>query len=88
LNDLHMRVSVGNLVLIGLDLPLITLVSVVRRKRKILIYTQDKNNKSKAWVTMLSKTYPSQPEGYETRHAKTSSEITDSSLLAPTTNHF
>jgi hypothetical protein len=37
---------------------------------------------------MLSKIYPSWPEGHETRHAKDLSEITDSSLLAPTTNHF
>jgi hypothetical protein len=38
-DDLHLRVPVGNLALIGLDLPLIALVGVFRRRRKILTYT-------------------------------------------------
>jgi hypothetical protein len=46
-NDLHLRVPVGNLALIDLDLPLIALIDVAGR-RKILTCTQiDKNNKSK-----------------------------------------
>jgi hypothetical protein len=47
-DDLHLRVSVGNPVLIGLDLSLTALVSVIERRRKILTCTQiNKNNKSK-----------------------------------------
>jgi hypothetical protein len=43
-----MRVTVGNPALIGLDLPLPTLIGVAER-RKILTYTQiNKNNKSKS----------------------------------------
>jgi hypothetical protein len=43
-----MRVPVGNLALIGMDLPLTALVGVARRRRKILTCTQiNKNNKSK-----------------------------------------
>jgi hypothetical protein len=34
-----MWVLVGNLALIGLDLPLIALIGITRRKRKILICT-------------------------------------------------
>jgi hypothetical protein len=37
-DDLHLRVPVGNLALIGLNLPLIALVCVAGR-RKILTYT-------------------------------------------------
>jgi hypothetical protein len=39
-HDLHLRVPVGNPALLGLDLPLTALVSVIGRKRKILTYTQ------------------------------------------------
>jgi hypothetical protein len=47
--DLHLRVPVGNPALIGLDLPLPTLVDVIGRRRKILTCTQiNKNNKSKS----------------------------------------
>jgi hypothetical protein len=47
-DDLHLRVPVGNLALIGLDLPLPTLIGVTGR-RKILTCTQiNKNNKSKS----------------------------------------
>jgi hypothetical protein len=47
-DDLHLWVPVGNSALIGLDLPLPTLIGVVRRRRKILTCTQiNKNNKSK-----------------------------------------
>jgi hypothetical protein len=37
-----LRLPIGNPVLIGLDLPLIALIDVTRRRRKILTYTQDK----------------------------------------------
>jgi hypothetical protein len=41
LDDLHLRVLVGNSALVGLDLPLIALVDVVeKRRRKILTCTQ------------------------------------------------
>jgi hypothetical protein len=47
-DDLHLRVSIGNPVLIGLDLPLPSLVGITERRRKILTCTQiNKNNKSK-----------------------------------------
>jgi hypothetical protein len=39
-DDLHMQVPVGNLALIGLDLPLTALIGVAERRRKILTYTQ------------------------------------------------
>jgi hypothetical protein len=49
LDDLHLRVPVGNPALNGLYLPLIALVGVAGRRRKILTYTQiNKNNKSKS----------------------------------------
>jgi hypothetical protein len=48
-DELHLRVPVGNPTLIGLDLPLPTLVGVTERRRKILTCTQvNKNNKSKS----------------------------------------
>jgi hypothetical protein len=48
-DDLHLRVPVGNPALIGLDLPLPSLVSVAGRRRKILTSTQiNKNNKSQS----------------------------------------
>jgi hypothetical protein len=48
-NDLHLQVPVGNLALIGLDLPLPSLIGVTGRRRKVLTYTQiNKNNKSKS----------------------------------------
>jgi hypothetical protein len=47
-DNLHLWVPVGNLALIGLDLPLPALVGVTERRRKILSSTQiNKNNKSK-----------------------------------------
>jgi hypothetical protein len=49
LNDLHLRVPIGDPALIGLGLPLPTLVVFAERRRKILTYTQiNKNNKSKS----------------------------------------
>jgi hypothetical protein len=48
-NDLHLWVPVGNPALIGLDLPLASLIGVTERRRKILTCTQiNKNNKSKS----------------------------------------
>jgi hypothetical protein len=38
-DDQHMQVLVGNLALIGLDLPLIALISITGRRRKIITYT-------------------------------------------------
>jgi hypothetical protein len=83
LDHLHLWVPVGNLALVGLYLPITALVGITGR-RKILTSTQKIYNKMKAWATMLIKTYPSWPESHETRHAKASNEITDSSLLAST----
>jgi hypothetical protein len=49
LDDLHLRVPVGNPTLIGLDLPLPSLIGVTERRRKILTCTQiNKNNKRKS----------------------------------------
>jgi hypothetical protein len=39
-DDLHLQVLIGNPALLGLDLPLIALVSITRRRRKILTCTQ------------------------------------------------
>jgi hypothetical protein len=48
-DDLHLQFPIGNPVLIGLDLPLTTLISVAERRRKILTHTQiNRNNKSKS----------------------------------------
>jgi hypothetical protein len=48
-DDLHLRVPVGNITLIGLDLPLTALVGVAGRMRKILTHIQiNKNHKSKS----------------------------------------
>jgi hypothetical protein len=46
-DDLHLRVLVGNSALIGLNLPLIALVGITERKRKILTYTQTKQKLQK-----------------------------------------
>jgi hypothetical protein len=44
-----MRVPVGNVALIDLDLPLIALIGAAERRGKIVTYTQtNKNNKSKS----------------------------------------
>jgi hypothetical protein len=44
--DLRLRVLVGNPALIGLDLPLIALISITRRE-KVLTYTQKIDTKAK-----------------------------------------
>jgi hypothetical protein len=54
--------------LIGLDLPLASLVGITEKRKKLLTCTQE--NKSKAWETMLSKAYPSWSKETTTRHAK------------------
>jgi hypothetical protein len=49
MDDLHLRVPVENPTLIGLDLPLTTLVGVAGRRRKILTCTQiNKKTRAKA----------------------------------------
>jgi hypothetical protein len=49
LDDLHLRVPVGNIALISLDLPLTALVGIAGRRRMILTCTQiNKNNESKS----------------------------------------
>jgi hypothetical protein len=58
-----------------MDLPLTALISVTKRRRKILTCTKIRYNKSKAWANTLSKTYPSWPESHETIHAKASKVI-------------
>jgi hypothetical protein len=40
--DLHMRVPVGNSILIGLDLSMTVLVDVTERRKKIITCTQTK----------------------------------------------
>jgi hypothetical protein len=47
LDDLHLRVPVENLALIGLNLPLTTLIGVTGRKRKIITWTQTKQKPQK-----------------------------------------
>jgi hypothetical protein len=47
MDDLHLRVPVGNPILIGLDLPLIVLIGITGRKRKILTSTQTKQKPQK-----------------------------------------
>jgi hypothetical protein len=48
LEDLHLRVPIGNPALLGLDLPLIALVGVAGRRRKIITYTQINKTISKS----------------------------------------
>jgi hypothetical protein len=90
MDDLHLQVPVGNPALIGLDLPLTALIGVTERKRKILTCTQTKQKSQKQKLEGLCSTrlICCDPKATNSRHAKTSSEITDSSLLALTTNHF
>jgi hypothetical protein len=85
-----MRVPVGNLALIGLDLPLIALIGVTERRRKIFTCTQTKQKPQKQKLERLRsiRLIRRDPNAMNFRHAKASSEIMDSSLLAPTTNHF
>jgi hypothetical protein len=40
--DLHMRVPVGNPILIGLDLSMTVLIDITERRRKIITCTQTK----------------------------------------------
>jgi hypothetical protein len=85
-----MQVPVGNPALIDQDLPQAALVDVTGRKRKTLTCTQMKQNHKKQKLELLRSTrlihHDSKAMKY--RHAKASSEIMDSGLLAPTTNHF
>jgi hypothetical protein len=82
-------VPVGNPALIGLDLPLTTLISIAKRRRKILTCIQiNKNNKSKS----LSD-YAQQDLSVVARRSRILDMqglkwINGLSLLAPTTNHF
>jgi hypothetical protein len=88
--NLHLRVPVGNPALINLNLPLTALIGVTKRKRKILTCTQMKQNHKKQKLERLHSTrlIRRDPKATNSRHVKASSEITDSGLLAPTTNHF
>jgi hypothetical protein len=88
-DDLHLWVPVGNPALIGLDLLLTALIGIIRR-RKILTCTQiNKNNKSKNLSDYAQQNLSCRDlKATISRHVKASSEITDSSLLAPPTNHF
>jgi hypothetical protein len=67
-------VPVGNPALIGLDLPLIALVSVIGRKRKILTYTQMNQNHTKQKLERLHSTrlIHCDPKATNSRHAKAS----------------
>jgi hypothetical protein len=47
-DDLHLRVPVGNPPLIGMDLPLITLIGVAERRSNILTCTKIKTTRAKA----------------------------------------
>jgi hypothetical protein len=88
-DDLHLRVPVGNPALIGLDLPLTALIGITRTRRNVLTCTQiHKNNKRKSLSDCSIRLIHHDPEATNSRHARTSSELTDSSLLAPNTNHF
>jgi hypothetical protein len=89
-DDLHLRVPVGNPALISMDLPLTVLVGVAGRSRKILICTQTKQKSQKQKIEQLRSTRFTRHDlkAMNSRHAKASSEIMDSSLLARTTNHF
>jgi hypothetical protein len=73
-----------------MDLPLTALIDVAERKRKILTYTQTKQKLQKQKLERLRSTrlIRRDPKATNSRHAKISSEIMDSSLLTPTTNHF
>jgi hypothetical protein len=77
-------------VVIGLYLSLTALVSVAGRKRKILTCTQTKQNHKKQKLERLRsiRLIRRDPKATNSKHAKDLSEVTDSNLLAPTTNHF
>jgi hypothetical protein len=74
-DNLHLWVPVGNPALIGLNLSLTALIGVAGGRRKIFTCTRTRYNKSKAWTTTLTKTYPSWSESHKTRHARTSKVI-------------
>jgi hypothetical protein len=73
-----------------MDLPPTALIGVAEREREILIYTQTKQKLQKQKLEQLwsIRLIHHDPKATNSIHAKASSEITDSSLLAPTTNHF
>jgi hypothetical protein len=84
-----LRVLEGNPALIDLDLPLPSLVSIVRRRKKILTYTQiNKNNKSQSLSDYAQQDLSVVTQRPKILDMKASSETMDSSLRAPTTNHF
>jgi hypothetical protein len=88
-DDLHLRVSVGNSALIGLNLPLTALVGIVGRRKIITFIQINKNSKSKSLSGYTQqRLIRRDPKATNSRHTQTSSESLDSSLLAPTTNHF
>jgi hypothetical protein len=65
-----------------MDLPLTALVGIAGRKRKILTYAQMKQNHKKQKLEQLCSTrlIRHDTKATNSRHAKASSEITDSSL--------
>jgi hypothetical protein len=70
--------------------PTDALVSVAGRKRKIFTWTQMKQKPQKQkleWLCSI-RLICRDPKTMNYRHAKASSDVTDSSLLAPTNNHF
>jgi hypothetical protein len=57
IDTLSLRIPVRSPTLIGLDFPLIAVISITGKRKQFLTYTM-KNYKSKGRATMLSKTYP------------------------------
>jgi hypothetical protein len=89
LDDLRIWVSVGNLALIGLDLPLTTLVDVTRWRRNILTCTHAyKNNKSKSLSDYAQQDLSVMTRGTRNLGMHMPQSSTDSCLLAAITNHL
>jgi hypothetical protein len=71
LDDIHLRVPVGNSALLGLDLPLTALVSVARRRRKILTCTQiNKTTRAKLERLHLARLIRRDPKATNSRPGK------------------
>jgi hypothetical protein len=70
-DDLHLRVSIGNPALLGLDLPLTALVDVTGRRRKIFTCTQiNKVTRTKLERLRSARLIQRDPKATNSRHAR------------------
>jgi hypothetical protein len=87
LDDLRLQILIGHPALIGLDLPLIALVGITRRRKKILTCTQDKTTRAKVERLRSARPIHRDLKAMKLDMQRLQSN-TDCSLLATITNHL